>query len=287
MVAELTLPHNQHTPPHPPKRANRPPITVGVCRPFFLPVGGVVDRRDAGVAARVQVPEAAMHVDDLAQPRKHQVRRAGQITPVKPEAVAETVNEPADDQFGRRSRLRARSNPAEKGLQWSFWPGFEERHGRVAILICQSLSIEKCRHEIGAFRAQTIPIVAGAFEPRSAELAGFLGFYFLRRSIQTVNLSGAFVPTQNLDAGRRSDVMLRDDEAATIIEKEDVPAGVATANGVQEDGPPARPALDLNVRGALVVVIVASEHEAQPVGFTDQDRDQWVGKLQSLIAWVR
>lgn len=54
------------------------------------------------MAARVNVPEAALDVDDLAELGEHQVQRARQVPAVQPEAVAEPVREPADKDLRRR-----------------------------------------------------------------------------------------------------------------------------------------------------------------------------------------
>jgi hypothetical protein len=41
------------------------------------------------------MPEAAMHKNDLAAAREHQIGRAGQVFPMQPEPVAETMRQAA------------------------------------------------------------------------------------------------------------------------------------------------------------------------------------------------
>lgn len=60
-------------------------------------------------------PEAAVHEDDLAADGKDEVGRAGQVTPVQAEAVAEGVDETADGEFGRGVSGRERGTCVRSG----------------------------------------------------------------------------------------------------------------------------------------------------------------------------
>lgn len=74
-------------------------VAGGVAFTLSLPVASVLHGCPAAVAAGVQVPEAAVHVDDLSELGKNDVGGAWQVAAVEAEAITEPVNQAADDEF--------------------------------------------------------------------------------------------------------------------------------------------------------------------------------------------
>jgi hypothetical protein len=111
-VLQLAFPHCQHTPPVAAQPLKITPIARGIPQSLLLPISGVGLGLNPGVPTGVHVPEASVHVDDLAQSAKHNVRRAGKLAAVQTKAVAEPMNNPPYDQLGfgvvrRKSTLAA------------------------------------------------------------------------------------------------------------------------------------------------------------------------------------
>ena len=91
-VLHLAFPYREHDPPGPPQLSSRPPVTLGVPAALGAPVIRIRRRRYPPVSAPVHVPETSVNVDDLSQPRKDDVRRAGESLHMESEAVAQPVD---------------------------------------------------------------------------------------------------------------------------------------------------------------------------------------------------
>jgi hypothetical protein len=95
----LAFPHNKDAPPCPAQTSNITPIPLHISLQFGIPIafvrGGTITPCPAGMA----VPETAVNEDNLAAARKHQIRRARQITGVQPVSKPHPVHQAADSQF--------------------------------------------------------------------------------------------------------------------------------------------------------------------------------------------
>jgi hypothetical protein len=94
---QLTLPHYQDSPPEPAQFLLISQVPFPILGKLLGPKSHFGFR--LSTTPRVLVPEAAVDEDDFAEPRKHHVGSAGQISGVQ--AVAEThpMHEPADRHF--------------------------------------------------------------------------------------------------------------------------------------------------------------------------------------------
>ena len=63
-----------------PELSQNTAVPFGISSSLLIPVATVLDRRPPAVAARVQMPEAAVHIDDFGEPRKNDVGRAGDVS---------------------------------------------------------------------------------------------------------------------------------------------------------------------------------------------------------------
>jgi len=77
-------------------------VAVAVAGALGLPEFDIGRRRNAPIAAVVHVPITAVDEDDLLEARKNQVGLAGEVFAVQAIAVAEAMDERADEQFGFR-----------------------------------------------------------------------------------------------------------------------------------------------------------------------------------------
>jgi hypothetical protein len=96
----LALPENQHIPAQPLPSFLVFPIACNVPFDLRAPVSAVGFRVPRPVLARVPVPETSAHIDNFAQPWKHQIWMPRQIRDVEPVTITESENELAHDHLG-------------------------------------------------------------------------------------------------------------------------------------------------------------------------------------------
>lgn len=97
---ELALPYHHDPPPEAPQLALRPLIPAAVTLQFLPPPNGPALRKPAAVRAVVSMPEATADENDRPTGGKHEVGQTGQVANVETVAVAQAVDEPADDHLG-------------------------------------------------------------------------------------------------------------------------------------------------------------------------------------------
>jgi len=93
-----------------PARPGQQPAGLSVARhvppALRAPVLAVVHGRTLPATARMNVPKAAMYVDDLAQTRQHDVGRSRQVAAVQPKSKTQPMHESSHGKFrGRVPRL--------------------------------------------------------------------------------------------------------------------------------------------------------------------------------------
>lgn len=74
---QLAFPQNQSLPTELLNRSQMLTVSFHVSRELWSPVVRLANRELLAIAARVPVPEAAMHKDDFAVPGEHNIRNAG------------------------------------------------------------------------------------------------------------------------------------------------------------------------------------------------------------------
>lgn len=100
-VSRLALPDADASPSELPKLRRASRVSLDVPLEFGGPVSDVRSRRRRP-AAIMPVPKAAVNEQRGPPPRKHQVRRAGQVSSVQSEAESERMGRLADRQLGLR-----------------------------------------------------------------------------------------------------------------------------------------------------------------------------------------
>jgi hypothetical protein len=93
----LTLPNYQDFPPEPSQRLLISEVPLSVLGELFQPEAQF--GFGPPPAARVLMPETAVDKDHFSQPRKNDVRFAGQVIRMQPVSKAHRVNEAADAHF--------------------------------------------------------------------------------------------------------------------------------------------------------------------------------------------
>jgi hypothetical protein len=100
--ARLAFPYDEDAPTQASQRSEVAPISLNVAGKFRVPVVQSRRRRRLARVAGVAVPEAAVDLDRLAEPREHEIGLAGQVAPVQAESISQSVNQSTDDEFRRR-----------------------------------------------------------------------------------------------------------------------------------------------------------------------------------------
>ena len=107
--SDLAFPHRQHPPAQSPQTAPVPGVALDVPIQLRFPVSAIGPRPPVASSTSVLMPEAAVHEDDRPVSGQHEIRRSGKVSPVEPEPVAQSVDQPPYGDLGRgvgRSYLR-------------------------------------------------------------------------------------------------------------------------------------------------------------------------------------
>ena len=95
-MLELAFPDDQDLPAPAAQPADMLPVVRHVPGKFVRPELPVALGGGGALAALVPVPEAAMHEHHRAMPGQHDIRLAGEVRSLEPEAVASAVQQAAD-----------------------------------------------------------------------------------------------------------------------------------------------------------------------------------------------
>ena len=99
--SDLAFPHRQHPPARSTQPAPVPGVALDVPLQLGFPVRVIGPRPPVASSTSMLMPEAAVHEDDRPVPGQHEIRRSGKISPVEPEPVAKSVDQPPYGDLGR------------------------------------------------------------------------------------------------------------------------------------------------------------------------------------------
>ena len=102
-TAQLALPYHQDAPAQPRQLALLDEIPFPVAIELGAPELDARLRRARKRTARMTMPEATVHEDDLPPAREDEIRSARQLPPVEPISVAKPVDQAANGHLGARS----------------------------------------------------------------------------------------------------------------------------------------------------------------------------------------
>jgi hypothetical protein len=102
-IAEVAFPDHEYIPTRGLKLRNALTIAFDISGELWTPVGLIGARQPSFAAFGMLVPEAAMHEDGLTAADEGHIRFTGQVTAMKPIAIAEGMGETPYLQFGFHS----------------------------------------------------------------------------------------------------------------------------------------------------------------------------------------
>jgi hypothetical protein len=144
LVARLALPDDCDLPFETGKRFRHRSVAGNVASELGLPILNVGCRARRRLAVRMAMPITAMDQERHATGREDEVRPTGQVFPMKAEAVAEAMREPAHAQLG--FRVGAPHAPHDRA---SLLSGEDVRHAAmVAQRRCPSILRSTSVHAI-------------------------------------------------------------------------------------------------------------------------------------------
>jgi hypothetical protein len=98
-VLEMAFPNDQHSPSQLFQPAARGGVTRAVAENLLRPISGIRFRDARSPAASVPMPKASMYENSRAAAGNRQVGFSGQVGAMKPIAITEATDYPANDLF--------------------------------------------------------------------------------------------------------------------------------------------------------------------------------------------
>lgn len=124
-LLEFALPHDRYAPAEFSQSSQSRRISHSIGSNFPAPVRRVISRQSRAPRALVSMPEATVNKNNLFQTGKHDIRFAGEIPAMQPEAISHGVNHPPHEQF--RAGVHGLDRPHDptallrRFRQWRNW----------------------------------------------------------------------------------------------------------------------------------------------------------------------